>query len=75
MTNPVGPSSGPSPSTVGPDEFGSLLDLTGADGVVDVDFATGTAAEAADLVHYMTDPQGSSTWAQERAAQRPSRPV
>ena len=65
--NPVGPSGGPSPSTVGPDEFGSLLDLTGAEGVVDVDFATGTAAEAADFVHYMTDPQGSSTWAQERA--------
>ncbi len=66
--NPVGPSAGPTPSTVGPDEFGSLLDLTGAAGVFDVDFATGTAAEAADLVHYMTDPQGSSTWAQERAA-------
>jgi alpha-L-arabinofuranosidase len=65
--NPVGPSGGPSPSTVGPDEFGSLLDLTGAEGVVDVDFASGTAAEAADFVHYMTDPQGSSTWAQERA--------
>jgi alpha-N-arabinofuranosidase len=66
--NPVGPSGGPSPSTVGPDEFGSLLDLTGAVGVVDVDFAIGTAAEAADLVHYLTDPQGSSTWAQERDA-------
>jgi alpha-N-arabinofuranosidase len=65
--NPVGPSGGPSPSTVGPDEFGSLLDLTGAAGVIDVDFATGTAAEAADFVHYMTDAQGSSTWAQERA--------
>lgn len=65
--NPVGPSGGPSPSTVGPDEFGSLLDLTGAEGVVDVNFATGTAAEAADLVHYMTDAQGTSTWAQERA--------
>jgi alpha-N-arabinofuranosidase len=65
--NPVGPSGGPSPSTVGPDEFGSLLDLTGAVGVFDVDFATGTATEAADLVHYMTDPPGTSTWAQERA--------
>jgi alpha-N-arabinofuranosidase len=65
--NPVGPSGGPSPSTVGPDEFGSLLDLTGAEGVVDVDFATGTAAQAADFVHYMTDAPGSSTWAQERA--------
>ncbi len=65
--NPVGPSGAPSPSTVGPDEFGSLLDLTGAVGVFDVDFANGTAAEAADLVHYMTDAQGTSTWAQERA--------
>ncbi len=66
--NPVGPTGGPSPSSVGPDEFGRLLDITGAAGVVDVDFATGTAAEAADLVHYMTDPQGTSTWAQQRAS-------
>jgi alpha-N-arabinofuranosidase len=65
--NPVGPSGGPSPSTVGPDEFGELLDLTGAVGVIDVDFATGTATEAADLVHYMTDAPGTSTWAQKRA--------
>jgi alpha-L-arabinofuranosidase len=64
--NPVGPAGRPSPSTVGPDEFGHLLDLTGAEGVVDVDFANGTAAEAADFVHYMTDTQG--TWAQQRAA-------
>ncbi|HEY3771988.1 MAG TPA: alpha-L-arabinofuranosidase C-terminal domain-containing protein [Solirubrobacteraceae bacterium] len=64
--NPVGPSGGPSPSTVGPDEFGKLLDLTGAVGVFDVDFANGTATEAADLVQYMTDGQG--TWAQQRAA-------
>jgi alpha-N-arabinofuranosidase len=66
--NPVGPSGGPSPSTVGPDEFGSLLDLTGAVGVFDVDFANGSATEAADLVRYMTDAQGTSTWAQQRAA-------
>ncbi len=66
--NPVGPSGGPSPSTVGPDEFGELLDLTGAAGVVDVDFADGNAAEAADLVRYMTDAPGTSTWAQQRAA-------
>ena len=66
--NPVGPSGAPSPSTVGPDEFGSLLDLTGAVGVFDVDFADGTATEAADLVHYMTDAPGTSTWAQQRAA-------
>jgi alpha-N-arabinofuranosidase len=66
--NPVGPSGGPSPSTVGPDEFGKLLDLTGAVGVFDVDFADGTAAEAADLVHYMTGAAGSGTWAQERAS-------
>ncbi|MGH2888075.1 MAG: alpha-L-arabinofuranosidase C-terminal domain-containing protein [Solirubrobacteraceae bacterium] len=65
--NPVAPGGGPSPSTVGPDEFGRLLDLTGAEGVIDVNFATGTAADAADLVHYMTDAQGSSPWAQKRA--------
>jgi alpha-N-arabinofuranosidase len=65
--NPVGPSGAPSPSSVGPDEFGQLLDLTGAVGVFDVDFADGSATEAADLVHYMTDAQGTSSWAQQRA--------
>lgn len=66
--NPLGPYGGPSPSTVGLDEFGSLLDLTGAAGVLDVNFATGTAAEAADLVQYMTGAPGSSTWANRRVA-------
>jgi alpha-N-arabinofuranosidase len=66
--NPVGPDGRPSPSTVGPDEFGELLDLTGAQGVYDVDFASGTAAEAADLVQYMTGAPGSSTWANQRVA-------
>jgi alpha-L-arabinofuranosidase len=66
--NPVGPSGSPSPSTVGPDEFGSLLDLTGAVGVFDVDFANGSATEAANLVRYMTGAAGTSTWAQQRAA-------
>jgi alpha-N-arabinofuranosidase len=67
LDNPVGPNGRPSPSTVGPDEFGQLLDATGASGVVDVDFANGTVQEAADFVHYMTDPAGSSALAQRRA--------
>ena len=47
---------GPAPSFVGPDEFGRLLDATGAVGTITVNFATGTAQEAADFVAYMTAP-------------------
>jgi alpha-N-arabinofuranosidase len=47
---------GPQRSTVGPDEFGRLLDQTGAVGTITVNFATGTAREAADFVAYMTAP-------------------
>jgi alpha-L-arabinofuranosidase len=65
--NPIGPSNGPSPSTVGPDEFGRLLDLTGASGVVTVNFGTGSAQEAADFVSYMTGRVGTSVWADRRA--------
>jgi alpha-N-arabinofuranosidase len=66
--NPVGPNGRPSASpSVGPDELGKLLDLTGASGVVDVDFADGNAVEAANFVHYMTDATGSSPLADERA--------
>jgi alpha-L-arabinofuranosidase len=43
---------GPQSSTVGPDEFGRLLDQTGAVGTITVNFATGTAREAADFVAY-----------------------
>jgi alpha-L-arabinofuranosidase len=46
----------PVPSTVGPNEFGDLLDQTGSIGDVVVNFATGTADEAADFVAYMTAP-------------------
>ncbi len=65
--NAYGPSSGPSPSTVGPDEFGQLLDDTGAAGVITVNFGTGTAKEAANLVSYMTGAVGTSKWADLRA--------
>jgi alpha-N-arabinofuranosidase len=67
---------GPEPSTVGPDEFGRLLDEIGAVGTVTVNFATGTAKEAADFVAYMTapqakhpssDPDQASYWAALRA--------
>jgi alpha-L-arabinofuranosidase len=47
---------GPQPSTVGPDEFGRLLDQTGAAGTITINFATGTTQEAADFVAYMTAP-------------------
>ena len=59
---------GPAPSTVGPDEFGNLLDLTGSVGDVVVNFATGTADEAADFVAYMTAPYG------EQPSSAPSEP-
>ena len=48
---------GPAPSAVGPDEFGRLLGATGAVGTITVNFATGTAQEAADFVAYMTAPE------------------
>lgn len=65
--NAFGPTNGPSETTVGPDEFGALLDRTGATGVMTVNFGTGTAQEAADLVRYMLDPEDSSRWADLRA--------
>jgi alpha-N-arabinofuranosidase len=65
--NPYGPTSTPSPSTVGPDEFGELLDQTGASGVFTTNFATGDAQEAAELVQYMTGRVGTSYWADLRA--------
>jgi alpha-L-arabinofuranosidase len=59
---------GPAPSTVGPNEFGNLLAATGAAGDVVVNFATGTADEAADFVAYMTAPYG------EQPSSQPSDP-
>jgi alpha-L-arabinofuranosidase len=67
---------GPATSAVGPDEFGHLLDQSGAIGNIVVNFATGTADEAADFVAYMTapetndpssDPEDPSYWAGLRA--------
>lgn len=46
----------PVPSTVGPDQFGRLLQHTGAVGDVTVNFVTGNARQAAELVAYMTAP-------------------
>lgn len=64
---------GPHNSTFGPDEFGDLLDKTGATGNLMVNFATATAADAANFVAYMTAPAGSPKvnsmdWAAKRAA-------
>ena len=67
---------GPTASSVGPDEFGRLLQQLGAAGDVVVNFATGTVQEAADFVAYMTaplhrhpsrDPAEPSYWAALRA--------
>lgn len=49
---------GPAKSTVGPDEFGHLLDQLGGAGNIVVNFDTGTAQQAADWVAYMTAPEG-----------------
>ncbi len=67
---------GPEASAVGPDEFGQLLDESGAIGNIVVNFATGTTQEAADFVAYMTaplsqrpssNPADASYWAELRA--------
>ncbi len=67
---------GPAASNVGPDEFGRLLGQLGAAGTVTVNFATGTAQQAADFVAYMTaraplhpvrNPALPGYWAQLRA--------
>ncbi|MCA0318443.1 MAG: hypothetical protein LCH88_10265 [Proteobacteria bacterium] len=63
----------PFDSSFGVDEYGTLLRQTGATGNLLINFGTGTAAEAADFVAYMTAPQGSPPvngidWAARRAA-------
>ncbi|MBR8302432.1 hypothetical protein KDW49_17130 [Burkholderia dolosa] len=63
----------PLDSTFGPDEFGNLLDRTGAVGNLMVNFATESAADAAHFVAYMTAPQGAGVvdgvdWAAMHAA-------
>ena len=71
--NPNGGGTGqPFSNEFGPDEFGLLMDLTGADGTVTANFATGDAAEAADWVEYMNtplgeNPRGGTAWAEVRA--------
>lgn len=56
----------------GPDEFGRLLDQVDAEGSIVVNFATGSAREAADWVEYMNAPVGTNPgdgtpWADVRA--------
>lgn len=63
----------PFDSKFGPDEFGDLLNRTGATGNLLINFATASAADAANFVAYMTAPLGSSRvngidWAARRAA-------
>jgi len=71
---PYGPSQGGSESTVGPDEYGQLLDKTGATGVVTTNFATGDAQEAAEFVEYMNGKNRSSKWADLRAENGHTKP-
>lgn len=63
----------PFDSNFGPDEFGHLIEKTGAAGTLLINFGTATAADAANFVAYMTAPQGSPPvngvdWARRRAA-------
>lgn len=64
---------GPFTNEYGPDEFGDLLERSGAEGNVMVNFGTGSAREAADWVEYMNspigaNPNGGRDWAELRAA-------
>lgn len=63
----------PQTNEFGPDEFGRFVRSQGVAGTVVVNFATGTALEAADWVEYMnaplgTNPNGGVAWAEVRAA-------
>ena len=69
----------PEDSSFGPDEYGNLLDTTGATGDLMLNFATSSAADAANFVAYMTAPQGGPLvngvdWAARRAANGHSAP-
>ena len=74
MLNPA-----PLGSGFGPDEFGDLLDKTGAVGNLMINFGTASAADAANFVAYMSAPIGSALvngvdWASRRAATRHPKP-
>lgn len=63
----------PLDSRFGVDEYGDLLDRTGAAGNLLINFGTASAADAANFVAYMTAPAGSPPvngidWAARRAA-------
>ncbi|WP_336054327.1 hypothetical protein [Streptomyces sp. CA2R101] len=79
FTRAIGPQSGrsdqvngvvhdpePIDSTFGPDEFGSRLEDTGAEGDLMLNFGTGNAQQAAHMVQYMTGSAGQ--WADKRNA-------
>jgi alpha-N-arabinofuranosidase len=56
----------------GVDEFGRFLEAVGSNGTMVVNFATGSADEAADWVEYMNtpvgqNPRGGTPWAEVRA--------
>ncbi|MGH2554211.1 MAG: hypothetical protein ACRDHO_00645, partial [Actinomycetota bacterium] len=62
----------PMTNEFGPDEFGRMLELTGAEGTIVLNFPTGDADEAANWVEYMNtpvgeNPRGGVAWARVRA--------
>lgn len=62
----------PLDNNFGPDEYGRFLDQTGMTGDLMLNFGTGTPAEAAAFVEYMTakvgtNPDGGKAWARVRA--------
>jgi alpha-L-arabinofuranosidase len=70
---------GPLDSGFGPDEFGDLLEQTGAVGDLTVNIATASAADAADFVAYMASPVGAALvdgvdWPARRAANKHPKP-
>lgn len=69
----------PLDSGFGPDEFGDLLNQTGAAGTLMINFATASAADAADFVAYMASPIGAALvdgvdWPVRRAANKHPKP-
>jgi alpha-L-arabinofuranosidase len=69
----------PLDSGFGPDEYGDLLNQTGAVGNLMINFATASAADAANFVAYMAAPIGAALvngvdWPARRAANKHPKP-
>ena len=69
--SPLSPT--PTSSDYGPDEHGEYIESIGAKADLMLNFGTGSAAEAADFVEYMSapvgaNPNGGTAWAEVRAS-------